>query len=298
MAESLTIRELLTTWGVKVDDKQLVQLGVAIEATKKKAESLGNSFAAMGQKISGVGMSLTKWITAPLVGGVAGILALSEKLDEFRNKSDVIFKDAAESVRQWTRRTGIELLISKKDLMGYTEQLYQFAKANGIVAEQQVGFAEELARMAVLQAAAAPKEISPDRIIMLYRRAIASGKLDMLKGGGRFAPLVDEKGVKAYADAISHGLKPAQAVYNAILASGSDALAFNAKRQGELSASILRAKLAVKGLADDLIILLEPGLKQIADFIRDLTEKWRTMDDEQKKNLLGWLTLAILIGPL
>jgi hypothetical protein len=315
MADQVIVRQLLTKWGFEVNKGNIESVSNNIDKFKRKTEEVGKKFDELGKKIdhafnysqigtklSNIGGALTRWITVPILGSIGAIVAISKDMDEFVNKSDVLFKENAESVRQWAETTGLSFSISHEQMMRYAEKGNAVAISLKLAGKEAIGFAENLAKSAVIQSRL--KGMEPSSIMRMYQRALTTGSVRMLKGMFGTMPLLDASGLEIYNNAINKygkNITLAQkqtAIYNAILASNSEALIYNEKWQKTLSGSIQKAKISLELISDSLVVLLTPALIKIAESISKLSNWWENLTEKQKESYLHWVLIAASIGPV
>ena len=87
--------------------------GRALDSLDKKAGGLGQKLGQMGGSVSAVGGTMTKWVTGPLLGAGAGLLALTNKAagvgDELAKTATKlgVSTDALQEMEYWASQNGI-----------------------------------------------------------------------------------------------------------------------------------------------------------------------------------------------
>lgn len=69
-------------------------------------------------------------------------------------------------------------------------------------------------------------------------------------------------------------------------------------RYGELAVRIKQLKQNFRYVSDDISRFVIPYINKFIDYLNDLIEKWKGLDDEQKKAILKFAAIAAAIGPV
>lgn len=115
----MIVRDLLTKWGVQVDDRALNTLNKKIKTTKERFDRVGKTATRFG-----AGMSL--FVTTPLLGAAGAMIKLASDAEETRNKFNEIFKDIAPAARETAKSIADSFglsVSSAEDLLAKTGDL-------------------------------------------------------------------------------------------------------------------------------------------------------------------------------
>jgi hypothetical protein len=134
----MTLRELITKIGFTVDERGLDVYDKAIGRIYTKTDKLYRNLERAADGITKVGMKMSMYLTAPLVGLATVSVMAESKLDNLQNKWGV-------------------LLGSQKKGAAMTDQFYETAKGVESNADQVAAFAQEMHRLGY-----ATKDIIPD----------------------------------------------------------------------------------------------------------------------------------------
>lgn len=83
---------------IETQDNRWLQLSGSMDNVKSK-------FQAMGDKLTGIGQSLTIGVTLPVVAAGTAMVKLASDYDESLNKVNVAFGNSADSVIEWSQTT-------------------------------------------------------------------------------------------------------------------------------------------------------------------------------------------------
>jgi hypothetical protein len=81
----MIIRELLTKWGIDVDDRELEALDRKIKVVKDRFEESGKEWIKYGK-----GLSL--WVTTPLVGAAGAMVKFADDAESAQNRFNAVFR--------------------------------------------------------------------------------------------------------------------------------------------------------------------------------------------------------------
>lgn len=109
----------------------------AIDKTESKAEKLGKALENAGKKVTGVGTTMSKWVTGPLVGAAAGLFALATKAgntaDRLLDLSDITGL-STDSIQEWqhvAKQAGVSTEAVTSAAEGLIRRLPGIAKEGG-----------------------------------------------------------------------------------------------------------------------------------------------------------------------
>lgn len=95
MAGALTIRELITRYSFKTDDKPIKQLDGAVASLKGRV-------GALDAKIKAAFAAIAKWTVAGAAAATVAIVKMASDAEESESKFEAVFKAQAKSVREWS----------------------------------------------------------------------------------------------------------------------------------------------------------------------------------------------------
>lgn len=122
---------------VQLTAEELRKATDPIEQFKNKMNNAGEKFQSTGKKITGVGTSLTKGLTAPIVGAGAGLLALATKSGETADRlidlSDVTGM-STDAIQEWQHVSvvaGVSQEAMTSAVEGFVKKMPQLAEGTG-----------------------------------------------------------------------------------------------------------------------------------------------------------------------
>ena len=125
-------------------ETELNKLNNELEKTPKNMETMGNAMKSAGDKIAGVGKSMTTYVTTPIVGGFAASLkaysdwesAFTGVMKTVDETATTTYADLEKGIMDLATRTAS----SKEEIAGVAEVAGQL----GVVADDLIGFTETM----------------------------------------------------------------------------------------------------------------------------------------------------------
>lgn len=169
----MIVRQLLTKWGVEVNDRQLRGLNRKIKIAKQRFDEAGKASIAFGKK-------LTLFATAPILTAGAAMIKLASDAEETRNKFNEIFKQIAPAARKSAKEIADSFglsVVTAEELLGKTGDLLVGLKLN-----QQSAFDLSAEILTLSQDLASFKNVAggAPRVVDAITKALL-GEREMLK---------------------------------------------------------------------------------------------------------------------
>lgn len=271
-------------------------LGIA----QKRLNAAGKNLQQMGDRLSGLGQTLSIGITAPLAAfGVSAVNAASDAA-ELQSAFDQTFGDMAKEMTAWATATG--------DAMGRsTQSIQQAANTFGIFFNQAAPTRKEAAEMSKTFAVLA-QDLSS------FYNVAESDALQKLRSGlsGESEPLRDfgvfltEANVKAKALELGLGSLSGElseqdkimARYALILESTKNAQGDVARTSGGTANQIRAAQAAFQELQVTVGTKLLPILTPLIGKLAGLLDAFSGLSDGTQSFIIGAAAIAAAIGPV
>lgn len=149
--------------------------------TKRSTHEMGKDWEKLGKKISGIGSTMTKAFTLPILAMGAAMIKLGSDQQEASSKVDAVFGEAAESVKEWSDTTAEKLGMSKREALELAGTFGAMAGSLGLSKDEAATMAMNLATLAVDLASF--HNISVERAGVALK-GIFTGETEALKGLG------------------------------------------------------------------------------------------------------------------
>ncbi len=284
---------------VQYSEAEIAKLNDELKKTKEKINDLGN---AKWDKIASIGSTLTKSVTAPIMGAVAALSALATKTaitaDEIGDTAAKIGL-SAEQLQEWNHVAnicGTETASLQKG----------FVKVNAILGDIATGNGDKVSESlsAIGLSVEDLEGLNADQAFELIRKSLAKIKDESLRVG-----LANE----FFGDKLGSELLPMlsseeQAIKDLRQECRDLGIITNeqAAQADNFTNNIARTKQSLSSLAMDITSLVLPVLEMLLGIIREKIiptikswlEKWNNMSDGTKKMILVLIGLAAAIGPV
>lgn len=208
--------------------------------------------------------------------GVKHAVTASSDLGEQVNKTNVVFRDSAGDVQQWSTTTAAALGVSRRAALEYTGVFGNMLVPMGLARREAAGMSMSLVQLAADMASF--NNASPEEVLEALRAGL-SGESEPLR---RFGIFLNEARIQQ--EALNLGLSDgvgkldaaakAQAIYSLILKDSKDAQGDFARTSDSLANQqrILRAELEnlAAALGTRLVPLLADGIGELTDWIHGI----------------------------
>jgi len=288
-----------------------------LEACKKGLDEIEDyatkadkAFTKFGRQASSVGKTLSKYVTAPIIGGAAAMVLATDKVGEYAlglqkleqqsglstdtlqemsyvaKKSGITVDDMSAAILKFTKNLSGSELGSNKVAVGLRQLGLSAYDSNGKLKDMNELFPEMLKRL---------NEI-PN---VTQRNAIAMQIFG--KGAGVIAPILKLTGAEM--DALR------EKAHNLGIVMGKDAIDAAVKYRSEMVDLKEQGAALFRNLASDLIPIMKdtfipliqtkiiPAIKGFAEKIRDAINWFRGLDESTKANIIGFTAFLAIIGP-
>ena len=280
------------------DGKVVIEIDADASEFEKKLSAIETTMVSTGNRISGVGSSLTTGITVPVTAAATAAIKLGSDYEENLNKVDASFKQNAGEVERWAKSATTNFGLSESKALEATSQFGDMGTSMGLstaaAAEMSTGLAGLAGDLSSF------KNIDIDQA-MTALNGVFTGETESLKTLG---VVMTETNLKQFASdcgLVYDGMSQAEKVtlrYKYVLAmtknaqgdykATSDGTA-NSLRTLQSSASNLGASFGQK---------LLPKITPIIQETTNLVDKFGDLDDSTQNAIIKAALVAAAVGPV
>jgi len=269
------------------------------EFDRKMAKSI-KSIEDAGKKMRDIGKKMSLMITLPLILAGGAAVKLASDLEENINKTKESFKQAADSVLEWSDTTVTSIGLAKSTALEMVSLFGDMATSMGYSREG----AAELSMSLVTLAAdlASFKNISIDQA-QTALAGIFTGETESLKRLGivmtqsALESFTAAKGMKEYSDKMTQAEKVAVR-YAYVMDATKNAQGDFARTSGGTANQMRIFQESVKELGASFGKFLLPVVTPMIKGFSQLMQRMSTLTDVQKKWIIGIAAVAAATGPL
>lgn len=288
-------RDSIEKYGKSLDD-----VTNKTKAQIKKAEELGKKLDKVGSKISKAGKALTVGVTAPVVAAGAAIYKYSSDLTEAENKTEVVFGNMTQYVKDWAKDSLNNFGMARSTAYDAVALYGNMATSMGLSRKQAADMSMSLVELSADLSSFQNKPIAQSQNAL---KSIFTGETETLK---EFGIVMTETELKAYA--MSEGFEKSysemsqaekvQLRYQFVLDRSANAIGDYARTNDEAAAQMKKLPEALKELASSFRDNVEPSITPIVTALNNAIVSFGKLGDGTK-NLIVRTSLAIAaLGPL
>ncbi|MBP1889810.1 phage-related tail protein [Clostridium moniliforme] len=270
------------------------------KSTKKRLEETSERFTKFGEKAEGLGNKLTFGVTMPIGMATAASFKLASDLNENVNKTDVVFKNNADTVKSWSKTSLQSMGMCQSSALEMASKFGDMSVSMGLNAKQTVKYSEGLTQLAADMASF--KNISIERADEALT-GVYTGETEALKSLGivmtqtnlqRFA---ESKGIHKKIQDMSQA-EQVQLRYNYVMSVTKDAQGDFARTSDQAANAGRTFKESTKELGatigTDLLPKFTPYINQANEIIKSLAG----MDQGTRDLIIKTGMAAMAVGPV
>ena len=259
---------------------------------------LGESFQQVGNKMKGVGQSMSMYVTAPIVAGYTLAAKSASDYEENLNKIDVAFGKNAESVKKWARTATEQFGLSQVAATGAASAFGALAKGVGLTDDEAADVSTSLAGLSADLASYFNTGTDESAKAL---EGIFTGESEALK---RFGVVMTDTNLKQFAK--EQGLvweemsqtEKTMLRYSYVMDKTKDAQGDYARTSDGTANSIKTFKATIENLAtaigQNLLPIITPIIQKITDWIK----KFGELSPQTQKIITIIGMIAAAAGPL
>jgi hypothetical protein len=268
--------------------------------TGREVVVYGRKLEQVGRKVSSLGDSMTRDISLPIAAAAVVAVKWASDVEESTNKVDVVFEDAADSVKEFAKQGARALGMSERAALEAAGTFGNLLTATGLAEEQAADMSTTMVQLAADMASF--NNASPEEVLLAIRSGL-SGETEPLK---RFGVNLNDATLKQ--KALNLGIyegtglltanQKAQAAYAVILEQTGKAQGDFARTSDGLAnqTRVVRAQMedAAATMGENLL----PVAADLMTMVAGLTERFAALSPEQQKTVIGFGLVAAAIGPV
>jgi len=282
-------------------EQELQKLEQQGQETKRSLADLGVSLQNAGDKLRGVGQTMTLAVTTPIVGAGVAAFKMAADLKDAIGATEQIFKGAADNVKNWADGLAEYYGISEGEALDYANMMGALLQNIGkMSAEEAAKQAQTLVQLAgdltamfggtTEQAVQALTGALKGNTEMLDNYGIACNDA-LIKTKALEMGIYDGKG--------EMDLAAKQAAILALIMEQTGAAQGQAAREADgASGSMREFTTAVKNLATDIGDVLLPVITPFIQKLKDIVGAFGELSPSTQKAIIAIAGIAAAIGPL
>lgn len=288
-------RQNIEKYGKSLDD-----VTNKTKAQIKKAEELGDKLEKAGSKISKAGSALTIGVTTPVIAAGAAIYKYSSDLTEAENKTEAVFGNMTQYVKDWAQGSIDKIGMAKSTAYDAVSLFGDMATSMGLSRKEAADMSMSLVELSADLSSFKNISIEESQNAL---KSIFTGETETLKNLGI---IMTETELKAYA--MSEGFEKSysemsqaekvQLRYQYVLDRSANAIGDYARTNGEAAGQMRLLPEALKELAASFKENVEPAITPVVTALNNAIVSFGKLDDGTK-NVIVTTSLAIAaLGPL
>lgn len=269
-------------------------------AMLKELEKSGKNLEKVGKKISKAGKTMTLGVTTPIIAAGTAVYKYSSDLSEAENKTEVVFGNMTQSVKNWARDSINKLGMAKSTVYNTVSLYGDMATSMGLTRKQAMEMATTLVELSADLSSFKNVSLEQSQNALI---SIFTGETETLKNLGI---IMTETQLKAYA--MSKGLgevydkmsqaEKVQLRYQYVLESSSNAIGDYARTNGEAAGQMRKLPEALKELASSFRDNVEPAITPLVTSLNSVIVNFGELSNGTKSLITKTALAVAAIGPL
>lgn len=286
---------------LKDNNSELEKASSKMVQFKAKTEAMGESLKNVGDKITGIGKTMSMAVTAPIVGAGAASFKFAADLQDAVGASDQIFKDSSGEVKKWADGLSSAYGIAETEALTYANTMGAMLQNIGGLSEAEASKQSQTLVQLAGDLAAMFGGTTESAVQALT--GALKGNNAMLDNYGMG---VNDAAIKA--KALEMGLhngtgamdmQTKQAATLALIMEQTASAQGQAAREADGASGSMRSlQTEVKNIATDIGEILLPIITPLISGIKDMVQKFGSLSPEMQKTIVIVAGLAAAIGPL
>jgi hypothetical protein len=271
--------------------------GVNIADQMKKS---GDAVVKAQEKMTTAGLTLTKTVTAPILGlGVAAVKMASD-MEETMNKVDVSFGDSAQQVKDWAKDSINSMGLAQQSALDTAALFGDMGTGMGLTEQKAANMATSLTQLSADLASF--KNVRQD-VAATALNGIFTGETESLKQLGivmteaNLQEFALEQGISKRVSEMSQAEK-VQLRYNYVMNATTKAQGDFERTGGGMANQSRKMSEQLKELGVQFGTLLLPIATKIVTKLNEMLTTWNSLSPTMQKIILTVVGIVAAIGPL
>jgi hypothetical protein len=283
----------------------IARLWVEVGADAKKFEAgikgIQGKLTSLQKGFNTFGNIMTLGVTLPLIAAGKGMLDAGMQLEATEAKFNTVFKgmtdDATAFIMEFKKLTPLTIAEARGVASGIQDLLVPMGFAREEATELTGKFMPLIGALANFNNAThTAAEVANAVSSALIGEYEPMRRLGVVTSKTAIDQRVLEMGLAATKDEITDQMR-AIALHEIITESSKDAIEAYTEANLDSKTKMGLLKTEIIDVAAQLGVSLLPIIQKVVEWVRNLTETFKKMTQEQQINLLKWLALAAAIGP-
>jgi phage-related minor tail protein len=279
----------------------VVKVGADTKQFQSEMKNISKDLGKAGKNISQVGKKLTMGVTLPAAAAGAAAFKMAADMEDAMGAADQIFGKSAENMKGWAKGLESYYGIASAEAMEYGNMMGSMLQNIGGLTEDEAAKQSQTLIKLAGDLTAMYGGTTQDAVHALT--GALKGNNTMLDNYGMAVndSMIKTKALEMglYDGTGQMDLATKQAATLALIMEQSGAAQGQAAREAEGASGSMRALMTeVKNLGTTMGTVLLPIITPIISKIKEMVEKFGSLDEGTKKNIVTFVALAAVVGPI
>jgi hypothetical protein len=279
----------------------VVKVGADTKQFQSEMKNISKDLGKAGKKISQAGKNMTLGVTVPAAAAGAAAFKMAADMEDAMGAADQIFGKSADNMKSWAKGLESYYGIATGEAVEYGNMMGSMLQnIGGLTEDEAASQAQTLIKLAG-DLTAMYGGTTQDAVHALT--GALKGNNTMLDNYGMAVndSMIKTKALEMglYDGTGAMDLATKQAATLALIMEQSGAAQGQAAREAEGASGSMRALMTeVKNLGTTMGTVLLPMITPIISKIKEMVEKFGALDEDTKKNIVTFVALAAVVGPI
>lgn len=279
----------------------VVKVGADTKQFQSEMKNISKDLGKAGKKISQAGKNMTLGVTLPAAAAGAAAFKMAAEMEDAMGAADQIFGKSAENMKGWAKGLESYYGIATGEAMEYGNMMGSMLQNIGGLTEDEAAKQSQTLIKLAGDLTAMYGGTTADAVHALT--GALKGNNTMLDNYGMAVndSMIKTKALEMglYDGTGQMDLATKQAATLALIMEQSGAAQGQAARESEGASGSMRALMTeVKNLGTTMGTVLLPMITPIISKIKEMVEKFGSLDEGTKKNIVTFVALAAVVGPI
>lgn len=297
-----TVRELITTWGFKIDLKSLDRMDARVGALTKDVGKVGENINRVAQGMVGFGTRMTAFVTVPIIALGAVLAKTASDAEETESKFEAVFSgisnESGKVAKNLRDNFGLGATEAKKLLADTGDLLTGFGfsqKAALELSKNVQELAVDLSSFTNNAGGAQGASVALTKALLGERESVKLLGIAILEEDVKKQVALDTANGLTF-----ESLRQAKAfaTLQIAMSQSKNAIGDFAKTQGSTANQLKLLTRDLKDEADVLGKLLIPAFRDLIRMGREAVFWFSQLEEGTKDNIILFLGMVAIVGPL
>ena len=279
----------------------VVKVGADTKQFQSEMKNISKDLGKAGKSISQAGKNMTLGVTVPAVAAGAAAFKMAADMEDAMGAADQIFGKSADNMKNWAKGLESYYGIASGEAMEYGNMMGSMLQNIGGLTEDEAAKQSQTLIKLAGDLTAMYGGTTADAVHALT--GALKGNNTMLDNYGMAVndSMIKTKALEMglYDGTGQMDLATKQAATLALIMEQSGAAQGQAAREAEGASGSMRALMTeVKNLGTTIGTVLLPIITPLIAKIKEMVEKFGALDEDTKKNIVTFVALAAVVGPI